>query len=110
MEQREFMDQIRKLHGDNPGRFIKIRDAFDEILGEKEISSVQLISDRQFERIRYKFQEIDVPFSWYSTKESVYQLQKAVRNYRSQNSRYDEEPEVRRPSKPKKKGIFGLFK
>lgn len=110
MEQREFMDEIRKLHTDNPGKFIKIRDVFDEILGEKEIGSVQLISDRQFERIRSRFQDIDVPFSWCTSKEAVYQLQKAVRNYRSQRSRYDEEPEVRKSSKPKKKGIFGLFK
>lgn len=111
MEQREFMDQIRKLHSENPGKFIKIRDAFDDIFEGKELSSAKLISDREFERIRYKFQDIDVPFSWCSTKEAVCQLQKAVLSCRSQRNRYDDDEQPARKSvKAKKKGIFGLFK
>lgn len=111
MDQKEITEQIRKLHSENPAKFIKIRDAFNDIFDGRELSSAQLISDREFERIRYKFQDSDVPFSWCSTKEAVCQLQKAVLNCRSQRSRYDDEqPEVKRPAKSKKKGIFGIFK
>lgn len=111
MEQREITEQIRKLHSDNPAKFIKIRDAFEDIFDGRELGSVQLISDREFERIRSRFQDIDVPFSWCSTKDEVVKLQKAVLSCRSQRSRYDDDqPEAKKPAKPKKKGIFGLFK
>ncbi len=110
MEQKEFMEQIRKLYSENPGKFIKIRDAFDDIFDGRELSSAQIISDREFERLRYKFQDIDVPFSWCATKETVCQLQKAVLSCRSQRSRYNEQPEIKKSAKPKKKGIFGMFK
>lgn len=111
MEQKELIEQIRKLYSENPGKFIKIRDAFDDIFEGRELGNAQLISDREFERLRYKFQDIDVPFSWCATKEAVYQLQKAVLSCRSQRSRYDDEQTgVKKSAKPKKKGIFGLFK
>lgn len=109
MEQREIMEQVGKLHSENPAKFIKIRDIIDDIFGGRELSGANAISDREFDRLRGRFQEIDVPFSWCSTKESVYQLQKTVRNYRARDKREDYST-VKKSAKSKKKGLLGLFK
>ena len=83
MEQREIMEQVNRLHSDNPTLFIKIRDIFDAIFAERELGSAQDITDREFDRIQYRFRDSDVPFIWCATKEDVYQLQKAIRYHRS---------------------------
>ena len=111
MEQKEMMEQIRKLHSEDPGKFIKIRDILEDVVGDKELSGAQAISDLQFGRIRSRFQDADVPFSWCTTKETVCQLQKAIYNCRSKSrSGYDDYPTAKKSVKSKKKGLFGLFK
>ena len=88
------MEQIRKLHSEDPGKFIKIRDILEDVVG-----------------IRSRFQDADVPFSWCTTKETVCQLQKAIYNCRSKSrSGYDDYPTAKKSVKSKKKGLFGLFK
>lgn len=110
MEQKEFMEQIGKLISDNPAKFIKIRAAFDEVLGDRNLDSAKAISDREFERLRDKFQEIDVPFIWCNTKEAVYQLRKAVSYHRTQaRDRREDRAKAKKSAKPKKKGLFGMF-
>lgn len=111
MEQREITEQIRKLHSEDPGKFIKIRDIFEDVVGERELGSAQDISDQQFQRLRGRFRDADVPFSWCTTKEAVCQLQKAIYNCRSQSrDRYDDYAGTKKSAKSKKKGLFGLFR
>ncbi len=111
MEQREITEQIRKLHSEDAGKFIKIRDIFEDVVGEGELSSAQALSDQQFERLRSRFKDADVPFIWCNTKEAVYQLQKAIYNCRAKSgSRYDDYPVGKKSAKTKKKGLFGLFR
>lgn len=111
MEQREIMEQVNRLHSENPAKFIKIRDIFEDILEERKLESAQAITDREYDRIRDRLGDIDVPFSWCASKEDVYQLQKAVRFYRSHlRDRSEDRPLVKKSAKSKKKGIFGLFK
>lgn len=110
MEQKEFMEQIGKLISDNPAKFIKIRAAFDDIFGDRALDSAKAISDREFEKLRDKFQEIDVPFIWCNNKEAVYQLQKAVSYHRAQSrNRREDRETAKKPAKSNKKGLFGLF-
>lgn len=108
MEQREIMEQVQKLVSDNPAKFIKIRDAFDDVFEDRNLGSANAISDREFEKIRDKFRGIDVPLSWCINKESIYQLQKAVRYHRNP-SRTGHDSSAKKSSKAKKKGIFGIF-
>ncbi len=108
MEQKEIIEQVSKLLSDNPAKFIKIRDTFDEFFGERKITGAQSISDREFDRIRYRFRDIDVPLSWCVSKESLYQLYKAVSSHRARTRR-DESQTVKKSSKTKKKGLFGFF-
>lgn len=108
MEQRELMEQVQKLVSDNPAKFIKIRDAFDDIFEDRALGSANAISDREFERIRDKFRSIDVPLSWCISKESIYQLQKAV-SYHRNPSRTGRDSATKKSTKSKKKGIFGIF-
>lgn len=107
MEQREIMEQVQKLVSDNPAKFIKIRDAFDAVFEDRTLGSANAISDREFERIRDKFRDIDVPLSWCINKDSVYQLQKAVRYHRNPSRTKDNT--AQKTSKAKKKGFFGIF-
>lgn len=106
MEQREFMEQVNKMLADYPGKIIKIRDTFDEIFEGRNIGGVQAISDREYERIRYIFRDIDVPLSWCTDKAAVYQLYKAVNQRRNRNSGSAYSP-AKKSSKSKKKGLFG---
>lgn len=110
MEKKEFTEQVGKLIVDNPAKFIKIRDILDEMFGGRSIGSVDAISDREYERLRDRFRDVDVPFSWCSSKESVYQLYKVIDSQRGRNRRYDDSPTVKKSSKSKKKGLFGIFR
>ena len=38
MEKKEFTEQVMKLITDNPAKFIKIRDTFEEMFGNRDIS------------------------------------------------------------------------
>lgn len=110
MEKKEFMEQVEKLISDNPGKFIKIRGIFDDIFAGRTLGSATDISDREFDRIRYRFRDIDVPLSWCVNKEAVYQLQKAVSYQRAQSrNRYDDNPAAKKKAKSNKKGLFGIF-
>ena len=64
MEKKEFTEQVMKLITDNPAKFIKIRDTFEEMFGNRDISKPEAISDQEYKRLRLRFQDIDVPFSW----------------------------------------------
>lgn len=108
MEQRELMEEVQKLVSDNPAKFIKIRDVFDDIFENRTLGSANAISDREFEKIRDKFRSIDVPLSWCISKESIYQLHKAV-SYHRNPSRTGRDSAAKKSSKSKKKGIFGIF-
>lgn len=111
MEKREIMEQVSRLHSDNPAKFIKIRDILEESFGERELGSPQDMSDLEFERIRSKFRDIDVPLSLCISKEAVCQLQKTVLSYRSRpRDRYEDRPAAKKSAKSKKKGFFGMFK
>lgn len=108
MQTNEITNQVVKMLTDNPAKIIKIRDSFEEIFEGHDINSAQAITDREFERIRYKFREIDVPFSWCTDKDAVYQLHKAIEQHRS---RYRHDDTVgKKSSKSRKKGLFGFFK
>lgn len=110
MEQREIMEQISRLHSENPGKFIKIRDIFEDVLGERDLGSAQDMSDREYERIRYRFRYVDVPLSWCATKDATYQLHKAIQQQRSQARRgLDVSGSGKKSAKSRKKGLFGLF-
>lgn len=106
MEQKELTEQIGKLLSDNPAKFIKIRDIFDEMFSGRKLSGTQSISDREYERLRERFRDIDVPLSWCTSKEIVYQLYKAVNQRRMRDSD-DGYSTVRTSKKSKKKGLFG---
>lgn len=110
MDQKECMEQVGKLISDNPAKFIKIRAALDDVFGERSIDGAKAITDREFERIRYKFRDIDIPLSWCVNKEAVYQLKKAVGYHRTQSkSRREERGTAKKSAKSKKKGLFGMF-
>lgn len=110
MDQNEMNEQVGKMLSDNPARFIKIRGVLDDMFEGRTLGGSKDISDREFERLRYKFRDIDVPLSFCVDKETVYQLQKAVRYHRAQSrNRYDDRPAAKKSAKPKKKGLFGIF-
>lgn len=109
MDQKECMEQIGKLISDNPAKFIKIRAVFDDILGDRKLESANAISDREFERIRDRFCDIDVPLSWCVNKEAVYQLRKAVKYHRDESRRRDSLASTKKSGKNNKKGLFGFF-
>ena len=96
MEQREIMEQVNKMLSDNPAKIIKIRDAFDEMFEGRNIGSAQAISDREYERIRYIFRDIDVPLSWCTNKAAVYQLYKAVKTAAASTARLRNLQDLRR--------------
>ncbi|MEZ3487976.1 MAG: hypothetical protein K1W22_15705 [Lachnospiraceae bacterium] len=106
MDQKEIMEQINKLTIDNPAKFIKIRDAFDDMFDGRNINSVQAISDREYERLRGRFRDDDIPLSLCTSKETIYQLYKAV-NQRRTRDRHDGYQTTRKSAKSKKKGFFG---
>ena len=105
MEQRELMEQINRLTTDNPAKFIRIRDAFDEMFEGRNINGANAISDREYERLRSRFRDDDIPLSLCTSRETVYQLYKAVnqRRTRDRGSAYS----PKKSSKSKKKGLFG---
>lgn len=109
MEQKEAMELVGKLITDNPAKFIKIRGCLDEIFAGRTLESSKAISDREFEKIRDKFREIDVPLVWCVNKDAVYQLQKAVRYHREQSRRREDYTTGKKSSKSNKKGLFGIF-
>lgn len=106
MEQKELTEQIGKLLSDNPAKFIKIRDIFDEMFSGRKLTGTQSISDREYERLRERFRDIDVPLSWCTSKEIVFQLYKAVSQRRMRDGDNDYST-VRTSKKSKKKGLFG---
>lgn len=110
MGQNEIMEQVGKLHADNPAKFIKIRDIFDDIFGDRKMNNALAISDFEFQKVQRRFREIDLPFSWCISKEAVYQLQKAVSYHRAPSrDRRNDRATAKKSSKSKKKGLFGLF-
>ena len=109
MEQKEFLEQVGKLITDNPAKFIKIRAALDDIFEGHSLDSAKAISDREFEKIKYKFEDIDVPFIWCNNKEAVYQLYKAVKHYREQSRKREQREATKKKPAKAKKGLFGLF-
>jgi hypothetical protein len=107
METRELTEQVGKMLTDNPGKIIQVRDAFDEMFGGRNIGSAQAITDREYERLRYQFRDFDVPLSWCTDKDTIYQLYKAVNQRRNRDkSVYSS---TKKSSKSKKKGLFGFF-
>ena len=109
MVNRDYFERVTKLVSDNPTKYIKIRDVFEEVLDGREPGSANDISDIKYKRICARFQDIDVPFSWCCSKEEVYQLCKAIIDYRDKRRR-EESQTAKKPQKPKKKGFLGLFK
>lgn len=109
MESREFIEQVGKLISDNPAKFIKIRSAFDDMFADRKIDSSKAISDREFARLRDKFRDIDIPFSWCTDKEAVYQLYKAVSYHRTEARKRDDYVSKKQAKSTKKGGLFGLF-
>lgn len=109
MEPKEFIEQTGKLISDNPAKFIKIRATFDDILGGRKLDSPKAISDREFERLRDRFRDIDVPFSWCASKEDIYQLQKAVSHHRTEARKRDDYTAKKQAKSSKKGGLLGLF-
>ncbi len=108
MEKKEFTEQVMKLVTDNPVKYIKIRDTFEEMFGNRDISKPEAISDQEYKRLRLRFQDIDVPFSWCNTKEAVCQLYIAIDKHRSRHD--DDNYTFKKSTKTKKKGLFGLFR
>lgn len=108
MDQKELLEQINKTLTDNPGKIIKVRDAFDEMLAGRTINSVHSISDKEYERICSHFRDIGLPLSWYTDKTTVFQLYKAI-NQRRDRDRHDAFTSTKKSSKPKKKGLFGFL-
>lgn len=109
MEKKEFTEQVMKLITDNPVKYIKIRDTFEEMFGNRDISKPEAISDQEYKRLRLRFQDIDVPFSWCSTKEAVCQLYMAIDKHRNRHGD-DGDYTYKKSAKSKKKGLFGLFR
>ncbi|MCI8769424.1 MULTISPECIES: hypothetical protein [Schaedlerella] len=110
MDQKEMNEQVGKMLSDNPAKYIKIRGILDEMFEGRTLEGSKDISDREFERLRYRFRDIDVPLSFCVDKEAAYQLQKAVKYHRGQSrSRYDDRPAAKKSAKAKKKGLFGIF-
>lgn len=109
MNQKEATEQVQKLVLDNPAKFIKIRDIFDDVFEDRALGSANAINDYEFKKIRGRFQDIDVPFSWCIDKESIYQLHKAVRYHRTPSRGNRDDGPVKKSAKGKKKGIFGIF-
>ena len=107
MEKKEFTEQVMKLITDNPAKFIKIRDTFEEMFGNRDISKPEAISDQEYKRLRLRFQDIDVPFSW-CNKEAVCQLYITMDKHRSRHD--DDDYTFKKSTKSKKKGLFGLFR
>ncbi|MCI8591151.1 MAG: hypothetical protein HFI88_02135 [Lachnospiraceae bacterium] len=108
MVSREYWDRVTKLTADNPTKYIKIRDIFEEVFDGREPGSAIDISDIKYKRICARFEDIDVPFSWCCSKEEVYQLYQAIADYRDKRRR-EENKTVQKPQKSKKKGFFGFF-
>lgn len=52
MDQKEMTTQIGKLLSDNPAKFIKIRDTFDEMFEGRTLNGAQSLSDLEYERLR----------------------------------------------------------
>ena len=103
-------EQVGKLLSDNPAKYIKIRGIHDEMFEGRTLEGSKDISDREFERLRYRFRDIDVPLSFCVDKEAAYQQQKAVKYHRGPSrSRYDDRPAAKKSAKAKKKGLFGIF-
>ena len=103
-------EQVGKLLSDNPAKYIKIRGILDEMFEGRTLEGSKDISDREFERLRYRFRDIDVPLSFCVDKEAAYQLQKAVKYHRGQSrSRYDDRPAAKKSAKAKKKELLGIF-
>lgn len=110
MDQKEMNEQVGKMLSDSPAKYIKIRGILDEMFEGRTLEGSKDISDREFERLRYRFRDIDVPLSFCVDKEAAYQLQKAVKYHRGQSrSRYDDRPAAKKSAKAKKKGLFGIF-
>ena len=109
MEKKEFTEQVMKLITDNPVKYIKIRDTFEEMFGNRDISKPEAISDQEYKRLRLRFQDIDVPFSWCSTKEAVCQLYMAIDKHRNRHGD-DGGYTYKKSAKSKKRGLFGLFR
>lgn len=109
MDNKEFIEQVGKLISDNPAKFIKIRSLFDDVFADRKIDSSKAISDREFARLRDRFRDIDVPFSWCTDKEAVYQLYKAVSYHRTQARKRDDYTVKKNTKNAKKGGLFGLF-
>lgn len=109
MDAKEFIEQTGKLISDNPAKFIKIRSTFDNILGDRKLDSSKAISDREFEKLRDKFRDIDVPLSWCASKEDIYQLYKAVSHHRTEARKRDDYTAKKQAKSGKKGGLFGLF-
>lgn len=110
MDQKEMNEQVGKMLSDNPAKYIKIRGVLDDMFEGRNLEGSKDISDREFERLRDKFRDNDVPLSMCVNKEAVYLLYKAVRYHRGQSrSRYDDRPAAKKSAKAKKKGLFGLF-
>lgn len=111
MEKKEIMEQVSRIHSDNPAKFIKIRDTLEDVFGGQELNRAQDMTDLEFERIRARFRDIDVPLNLCITKEAVCQLQKVVLSYRSRpRDRYEDRPAAKKSAKAKKKGFLGMFK
>ncbi len=104
MDQKEMSTQIGKLLSDNPAKFIKIRDTFDEMFEGRTLNGAQSLSDLEYERLRERFRDIDVPLVWCTSKEVVCQLYKAVNQRRMRD---DDNYSIRTSKKSKKKGLFG---
>ena len=104
MEKKEMTEQITKLMTDNPAKFIKIRDIFEDMFGSRDVSKPEAIGDQEYKRLRYRFQDIDVPFSWCDTKDTVCQLYMAIDKHRSRYG--DDDIVIKKTGKSKKKGLF----
>ena len=60
MDQKEMNEQVGKMLSDNPAKYIKIRGILDEMFEGRTLEGSKDISDREFERLRYRFRDIDV--------------------------------------------------
>ena len=71
MDQKEMNEQVGKLLSDNPAKYIKIRGILDEMFEGRTLEGSKDISDREFERLRGKFRDIDVPLSFASIRKRL---------------------------------------
>lgn len=111
MEKREIMEQVEKMYSDNPAKIIKIRDMLEDTFEGRELNSAQDMSDLEFERLRARFRDIDVPFSLCTSKETVCELQKAILSLRRRSrDRYGDSSAVKKSVKSKKKSFFDIFR